>query len=83
YLEVYHGPSGASVGGKPMGTDREQEKIYMKVAEELIVFIESAEPSDYEWQGFYEDYDINVKYTVKNGIAYTSEYPVESEEDYE
>ncbi|MDE6501387.1 MAG: hypothetical protein K2L10_04825 [Ruminococcus sp.] len=84
YLEVYHGASVASVGGKPMGTDREQEKIYMKVAGELISFIESAEPSDYEWQGVYEDIPVNIKYTVKDGKTFIEyEYPAESEEDYE
>lgn len=83
YLEVYHGASGASVGGQPIDTDREQEKIYMKVAGELIAFIESVEPSDYEWEGIYEDIPVNVKYAVKDGVAYTSESPAESEEDYE
>lgn len=69
YLEVYHGASGASVGGKPFDISKEQEKIYMKVAGELIAFIESAEPSDYVWEGVYEDTSENVRYTVKDGKA--------------
>ncbi|MDE6538927.1 MAG: hypothetical protein K2K66_01945, partial [Ruminococcus sp.] len=83
YLEVYHGASGASVGGKPFGISKEQEKIYTQVAGELIAFIESAEPSDYVWEGIYEDIPVNVKYAVKDGVVYTSESPAESEEDYE
>lgn len=83
YLEVYHGASGASVGGQPVGADRKQEKLYEEVANELIAFIESAEPSDYEWEGIYEDIPVNVKYAVKNGVVYTSESPAECEEDYE
>lgn len=84
YLEVYHGASGAAVGGKPFGISREQEKIYTQAAGELIAFIESAEPSDYEWEGIYEDIPVNVKYAIKNGKAFIEyEYPAESEEDYE
>lgn len=71
YLEVYHGPSGAAVGGKPFDISKEQEEIYMSAANELIAFIESAEPSDYVWEGIYEDIPVNVKYAVKDGKAYT------------
>lgn len=71
YLEVYHGPSGASVGGKPFDISKEQEKVYMNAAYELIAFIESANPSDYIWEGIYEDTSENVRYTVKDGKAYT------------
>ncbi len=70
YLEVYHGQSGASVGGKPLYISKEKEEVYMKAASELITLIESAEPSDYVWQGVYEDIPMNVKYTVKDGTAY-------------
>lgn len=71
YLEVYHGPSGAAVGGKPFDISKEQEEIYMSAANELIAFIESAEPSDYVWEGIYEDIPVNVKYAVKDGKVYT------------
>lgn len=71
YLEVCHGPSGAAVGGKPFDISKEQEEIYMSAANELIAFIESAEPSDYVWEGIYEDIPVNVKYAVKDGKAYT------------
>lgn len=71
YLEVYHGPSGASVGGKPFDISKEQEKVYMNAAGELIAFIESANPSDYVWEGIYADIPVNIKYAVKDGKAYT------------
>lgn len=71
YLEVYHGPSGASVGGKPFDISKEQEKVYMNAASELIALIESAEPSDYVWEGIYADIPVNIKYAVKDGKAYT------------
>lgn len=71
YLEVYHGPSGASVGGKPFDISKEQEKVYMNAAGELIALIESAEPSDYIWEGIYADIPVNIKYAVKDGKAYT------------
>lgn len=71
YLEVYHGLCGASVGGKPFGISKEQEKVYMNAASELIAFIESAELSDYVWEGIYEGIPANIKYAVKDGKAYT------------
>lgn len=71
YLEVYHGSSGASVGGKPFDISKEQEKVYMNAAGELIAFIESANPSDYVWEGIYADIPVNIKYAVKDGKAYT------------
>lgn len=79
YFEVYHGASGASVGGMPINSDREQGKLYQKIAGELIEFIESAEPSDYEWEGIYEDIPVKVKYAVKNGVAFTEECEVDDE----
>lgn len=76
YLEVYHGPSGASVGGKPFDISKEQEKVYMNATNELITLVESAEPSDYVWEGIYEDIPVNITYTVRDGTAYVeSEFP--------
>lgn len=60
YLEIYHGPSGSAIGGK----DGEN---YKTASEELAKLILSAEPSDYEWSGVYEDIPVNIKYTIKNG----------------
>lgn len=64
YLEVYNGPSGSAIGGY----DGEN---YKQAAEELAQLILSAEPSDYEWEGCYYDIPMNIKYTVKDGKAYT------------
>lgn len=60
YLEIYHGPSGSAIGGK-------DGEIYKTASEELAKLILSAEPSDYEWSGVYEDIPVNIKYTIKNG----------------
>lgn len=68
YLEIYHGPSGSAIGGK----DGENYKI---ASEELAKLILSAEPSDYEWSGVYEDIPVNIKYTIKNGkVSIESEF---------
>lgn len=80
YFEVYHGASGAAVGSKYIDKDSEQGKLYAKVANELIEFIESAKPSDYEWEGIYEDIPVKVKYAVKNGVAFND---YDWEVDYE
>lgn len=69
FLEVYHGPSGSAIGGR----DGEN---YKQASEELVQLILSAEPTDYEWEGCYYDIPVNVKYTVKDGKAYTeSSFP--------
>lgn len=82
YLEVYHGPSGASVGGKPFDISKEQEKVYMNAAEQLIALIESANPSNYVWEGIYEDTSENVRYTVKGGKAYIESEFSEDDMDF-
>lgn len=53
---------------------------YIQAKKELIGLIESAEPSDYEWEGFCEDIQVKVKYAVKNGIVFTD---YERQADYE
>lgn len=82
YLEVYHGVSGASVGGKPFDISKEQEKVYMNAAEQLIALIESANPSNYVWEGIYEDTSENVRYTVKDGRAYIESEFSEDDMDF-
>ena len=63
YLEVYHGPSGPAIGGN----DDEQSK---RAADELASLIENAEPTDYDWEGVYEDFEITIKMGVRNGVPY-------------
>jgi len=67
YFEIYHGSGGSSVG-TPFSGKLPPE--YEQAKAELLELIESAEPSDYVWQGVYEDIPMNVKYTVKDGTAY-------------
>ncbi|MBO5560422.1 MAG: hypothetical protein J6A07_02080 [Firmicutes bacterium] len=63
YLYIYHGPSGPAIGG----SSDEQSK---RAADELASLIENAEPTDYDWEGVYEDLDITIKMGVKNGVPY-------------
>jgi len=74
FLDVYHGAGGPAIGG-PTGGEAEQ------AADELAEIIVSAEPTDYEWEGVYEDVGVTIKMGVKDGEPYyESEMPEESEE---
>lgn len=74
-LEVYHGPSGAAIGG-----DYRSESA-KGAAQELAKLILEAEPSDYEWESVYEDIPVNVKYIVKDGkVNVESSFPKGFEE---
>lgn len=78
FFDVYHGAGGSSIA-TPL------DKLtpdYESAQEALIDYIESAEPSDYVWQGVYEDIPVNITYTVKDGKAVIeSEFP-ENMEDF-
>jgi len=67
-LEVYHGPGGPSIS-TPIKLEGAEAELYEKTAKELVKYIESAEPADYEWESVYYDIPVNVKYTVKDGKA--------------
>ena len=57
---------------------------YEQAKTELLELIENTLPADYVWEGCYYDVPVNIKYTVKDGKARVdSEFPAESEEDYE
>jgi len=74
FLEIYHGPSGPAIGGADSG-EAEQ------AADELAELIVSAEPTDYEWEGVYEDVGVTIRMGVEDGEPYyKSEFPEESEE---
>lgn len=80
FFEIYHGAGGSSIATpyEELTPDYEQAQTA------LIDYIESAEPVDYVWQGVYEDIPVNITYTVKDGkVRVDSEFPAESEEDYE
>lgn len=76
-LEVYHGPGGPSVA-LPIESSGIDTAPYKQAMAELVEYIESAEPVDYEHECVYYDIPVNTKYTVKDGIAKVeSELPEE------
>lgn len=85
FCRVYHGSGGPSIA-TPFD---ELTSEYRMAVDALIEYIESAKPIDYVWEGVYKDslYDnipVNITYTVKDGkVRVDSEFPAESEEDYE
>ena len=82
-LEAYHGPSGAAIGGPVVSADEAEKEIHRNAAMELIDLVSSAEPSDYEWEGVYEDVPVNIKYVVKDGKVRTESSFPEGFEDFD
>lgn len=75
YLEIYHGPSGPAIGGN-------NDEAHKAAAEELAEKIRAAKPSDYDWEGVYEDIPVNIRMGVRNGVPYNeSDFPEEFDED--
>lgn len=66
YLEIYQYSGMPSIGGPVNGPYEIKAK---EAANELAELILSTKPTDYEWRGVYVDYDVNMKYYVKNGKA--------------
>ena len=60
-LSVYEGPTGPAIGGKKMACE---------AAQELKKYIESAQPMDYEYEGYYFDGPTKVHRGVANGKAF-------------
>ncbi|MBD5159519.1 MAG: hypothetical protein HDT23_04675 [Ruminococcus sp.] len=78
FFDVYHGAGGSSIA-TPLDKLTPE---YESAEKALIDYIESAEPSDYVWQGVYEDIPVNITYTVRDGKAFIeSEFP-ENMEDF-
>ncbi len=48
----------------------------MDAAQELAELIRRTAPVDYEWKGAYADYDVEMTYSVKNGIAAAEDKPL-------
>ncbi len=66
-VEIYHGSGGPSYS---IPTDFENDDIkskYEQAAKELVEYIESAEPVDYEWESIYADIPARIKYIIKDG----------------
>jgi len=72
-LTVYHGPSGPAIGG------HHQEGVIL-AAEALRDYILLAEPSDFEWVGYYLDAPSRVYLQIENGNATYSEQRLTEEE---
>lgn len=71
YLEIYHGPSGPSIGGARNDNTR-------KAAQALSQIIMESETVDYEKEFLYEDIPVKIRMGVKNGVPYyDSEFPEE------
>lgn len=70
HIEVYSGASGPSVGGM----DDEKSKA---AAEALIKMLETAVPSDYEYEGYYLDGPSKVCCGVRNGEPFWLEEELE------
>lgn len=62
-LSLYSGPSGPAVGGFPSMTDED-------AVDALIKLLEDAKPSDYDYSGYYLDFEIKVDMGVKDGKPY-------------
>ena len=67
YLTVYHGPSGAAIGGKhDDGNSR-------AAADELVELLKGVQAADYEWEGVWTDGPCEIKMGIKNGKPYWKE----------
>lgn len=78
YLEIYQYSGMPSIGG-PVG---EEFGNYEEAARELATLIAKTAPADYEWSGIYEDFDVSMKYYVKNGVAGIEDGYLEAMEEY-
>ncbi len=77
YLDIYYGPSGPAIGG-----DYNDEES-SKAAAELSNLIIQAEPTDYDWEGYYIDIPVKINMGVKNGKPYNNSEILElSDEEY-
>lgn len=73
YLQAYSGPTGAAIGG-------EQDADSRAAADELAGLIVNAQPSDYDYEGYYMDGLCSVKMGVRNGEPYIEEGSLSEEE---
>lgn len=65
-VEIYHGSGGPSYS-IPIEQSGLNVPDYEQAAKELVKFIESAEPADYEWESIYADIPARIKYIIKDG----------------
>ena len=73
-LTAYRGPSGPAIGG-----DRGIDGI-LEAAEKLKEYILAAQPSDYEYEGYYFDGPTKIHQGMKDGRVFFSETVMSQEE---
>ncbi|MCI8699444.1 MAG: hypothetical protein HFF29_10145 [Oscillospiraceae bacterium] len=73
FLYAYSGPTGPAVGGG-------QEELDRLAADQLAELVHSAEPSDYDYTGYYLDGPCKVRMGVKDGKAYFEESELTNED---
>lgn len=76
-LEVYCGSSGPAIGGM-------NDSLSQDAARELVSYISSAEPTDYDYTGFYLDFGLKINQGIRNGESYSNVQELDlSEEEFE
>ena len=73
-LTAYHGPTGPAIGG-----DSRDPKL-AEVAKELVRYISEADYVDYDYEGIYHDYDVTVKFGIRDGVPYMEESGMDGED---
>ena len=65
-IEIYHGSGGPSYS-LPVENSGVDLAPYESAKDELVKYIEDAEPVDYEWESIYADIPARIKYIIKDG----------------
>lgn len=65
-IEIYHGSGGPSYS-LPVENSGVDLALYESAKDELVKYIEDAEPVDYEWESIYADIPARIKYIIKDG----------------
>lgn len=73
YLYAYSGPTGPAVGGGQEEPDR-------LAADQLAELVQSTDPSDYDYTGYYLDGPCKICMGVKGGKAYFEESELTDED---
>lgn len=73
FLYAYSGPTGPAVGGG-------KEELDRLAADQLAELVQQADPSDYDYVGFYLDGPSKIHLGVKDGKAYFEESELTQED---
>ena len=74
HLTAYSGPTGPAIGG-----DSHDPKL-AEVAKELEDYINSADYVDYDYEGIYHDFDVTVKFGIRDGVPYMEDDEMDDED---